>query len=92
MRKSPTRQACRKSIYEGWMLAHPDSHEFHPHRTYERTWEEIENMLDQATEKMHQWKEWYEMCKSEKDKDGMKRPLAITKPRGCGKDPEMDPR
>jgi len=43
-----------------------------PHRTYERTWEEIENMLDQATEKMHQWKEWYEMCKSEKDKDGMK--------------------
>ena len=21
---------------------------------------------------MHQWKEWYEMCKSEKDKDGMK--------------------
>jgi hypothetical protein len=43
-----------------------------PHRTYERTWEEIENMLDQATEKMHQWKEWYEACKSEKDKDGMK--------------------
>ncbi|MEL0181522.1 MAG: hypothetical protein ACPG81_05830 [Poseidonia sp.] len=43
-----------------------------PHRTYERTWEEIENMLDQATEKMHQWKEWYETCKSEKDKDGMK--------------------
>ena len=43
-----------------------------PHRTYERTWEEIENMLDQATVKMHQWKEWYETCKSEKDKDGMK--------------------
>lgn len=43
-----------------------------PHRTYERTWEEIENMLDQATEKMHLWKEWYETCKSEKDKDGMK--------------------
>jgi len=43
-----------------------------PHRTYERTWEEIEDMLDKATEKMHQWKEWYEMCKSEKDKGGMK--------------------
>ena len=42
-----------------------------PHRTYERTWEEIESMLDQATEKMHQWKEWYEMCKAEKDKSGM---------------------
>ena len=43
-----------------------------PHRTYERTWAEIESMLEQATEKMHQWKEWYDMCKSEDDKDGMK--------------------
>ena len=43
-----------------------------PHRTYERTWAEIESMLEQATEKMHQWKEGYDMCKSEDDKDGMK--------------------
>ena len=43
-----------------------------PHRTYERTWAEIESMLEQATEQMHQWKEWYDMCKSEDDKDGMK--------------------
>ncbi len=43
-----------------------------PNRTYERTWAEIEEMLDQATEKMHQWKEWYEACKDEKDKAGMK--------------------
>ena len=33
-----------------------------PHRTYERTWAEIEEMLERATEKMHQWKEWYGMC------------------------------
>ena len=29
-------------------------------------------MLEQATEKMHQWKEWYDACKDEKDKAGMK--------------------
>ena len=43
-----------------------------PNRTYERTWAEIEEMLEQATEKMHQWKEWYDACKDEKDKAGMK--------------------
>ena len=43
-----------------------------PHRTYERTWAEIEDMLERATEKMHQWKEWYGMCKDENDKPGMK--------------------
>ena len=42
------------------------------HRTYERTWAEIEEMLDQATAKMHEWKAWYEMCKEEDDKSGMK--------------------
>jgi len=43
-----------------------------PSRTYERTWAEIEDMLDQATEKMHQWKAWYDTCKEENDKPGMK--------------------
>ena len=43
-----------------------------PYRTYERTWSEIEDMLAQATERMLQWKEWYETCKDEKDKPGMK--------------------
>lgn len=43
-----------------------------PHRTYERTWAEIEEMLDQAITKMHEWKAWYEMCKDEDDKPGMK--------------------
>ena len=43
-----------------------------PVRSYDRTWEEIETMLDKATVKMIQWKEWYEECKSNKDKEGMK--------------------
>lgn len=43
-----------------------------PERSYDRTWEEIETMLDRATEKMHQWKEWYDSCKEQDDKEGMK--------------------
>ena len=46
----------------------PDS----PKRSYDRTWEEIEDMLNQATVKMNQWKEWYNACKDEGDKEGMK--------------------
>lgn len=41
-------------------------------RRYDRTWEEIEAMLERAEEKMHQWKEWYDACKREKDTEGMK--------------------
>jgi len=41
-------------------------------RHYDRTWEEIEAMLERAEEKMHQWKEWYDACKREKDGEGMK--------------------
>ena len=41
-------------------------------RSYDRTWEEIEAMLDEAVIKMNQWKEWFEQCKDEDDKDGMK--------------------
>lgn len=43
-----------------------------PNRSYDRTWEEIEDMLDQATVKMNQWKDWYNSCKDENDKEGMK--------------------
>jgi ABC-type branched-subunit amino acid transport system substrate-binding protein len=43
-----------------------------PHRTYDRTWAEIEDMLEQATTKMNEWKAWYEACKDEDDKEGMK--------------------
>jgi len=41
-------------------------------RRYEGTWEEIEAMLERAEGKMHQWKEWYDACKREKDGEGMK--------------------
>jgi len=43
-----------------------------PMRSYDRTWEEIEEMLGQATVKMNQWKEWYDACKEQDDKEGMK--------------------
>ena len=43
-----------------------------PVRSYDRTWEEIEEMLARATEKMNQWKEWYDSCKDQDDKEGMK--------------------
>ncbi len=41
-------------------------------RSYDRTWEEIETMLEQAEFKMREWKSWYETCKDEGDKKGMK--------------------
>ena len=41
-------------------------------RHYNRTWEEIEVMLDKAEAKMKQWKEWYDACKKDKDAEGMK--------------------
>jgi len=41
-------------------------------RSYDRTWEEIESMLEQAEFKMREWKAWYETCKDEGDKKGMK--------------------
>lgn len=43
-----------------------------PERSYDRTWAEIEAMLDQAEVKMKEWKAWYETCKSEDDQTGMK--------------------
>ena len=43
-----------------------------PERTYARTWEEIEEMLDRADERRMEWKAWFETCKENKDKKGMK--------------------
>tara|TARA_B100001758_G_C18254612_1_gene527661 strand:- start:500 stop:730 length:231 start_codon:yes stop_codon:yes gene_type:complete len=43
-----------------------------PSRSYDRSWEEIENMLNLAVEKMNDWKQEFESCKSSKDADGMK--------------------
>ena len=41
-------------------------------RTYNRTWEEIENMLDRAEKKMKKWREFFEACRERGDRDGMK--------------------
>ena len=49
-----------------------DTMSTNPKRSYDRTWEEIEEMLGQATVKMNQWKEWYDACKEQDDKEGMK--------------------
>ena len=41
-------------------------------RTYDRTWEEIEDMLGRAERKMNEWKAWFEECRQRGDRDGMK--------------------
>ena len=34
-----------------------------PHRSYNRTWDEIEKMLEEAEKRLVQWKDWYEQCR-----------------------------
>ncbi len=41
-------------------------------RTYDRTWDEIEQMLANAEAKRKQWKDWFEDCKNSEDREGMK--------------------
>tara|TARA_B100001121_G_scaffold23861_3_gene18428 strand:+ start:12303 stop:12545 length:243 start_codon:yes stop_codon:yes gene_type:complete len=43
-----------------------------PHRSYDRTWEEIEIMLENAEARLVKWKNWYEQCRKKNDTDGMK--------------------
>jgi len=43
-----------------------------PYRSYDRTWEEIEDMLNQALAKRSKWKKWFESCKESGDREGMK--------------------
>ena len=43
-----------------------------PHRSYNRTWAEIEAMLEGAEDRLVQWKNWYEQCRKNGDLDGMK--------------------
>ena len=62
-----------------------------PHRTYDRTWAEIEDMLEQATTKMNDWKSWYDACKDEDDKEGMKEAAPKSQsPAGRGQDTQVD--
>lgn len=41
-------------------------------RTYDRSWEEIEGMLNKAIERRAQWKKWFEQCRDDGDREGMK--------------------
>ena len=43
-----------------------------PYRSYNRTWAEIEQMLEDAEGRLVQWKQWYEQCRKNGDLDGMK--------------------
>ena len=43
-----------------------------PHRSYDKTWEEIEVMLERAIDKRQSWQSWYEMCRKDGDKEGLK--------------------
>ena len=42
------------------------------YRSYDRTWEEIEDMLNKAIQKRNNWKKWFESCKKSGDREGMK--------------------
>ena len=41
-------------------------------RSYNRSWSEIEDMLELAISRKNQWKKWFEQCKKDEDRDGMK--------------------
>ena len=43
-----------------------------PERTYDRSWDEIEEMLDLAEERAAEWRGWFEECKANGDREGMK--------------------
>ena len=42
-----------------------------PHRSYDRSWEEIEQMLQRAESKRQEWKSWFEECRKNEERDGM---------------------
>lgn len=50
------------------MSDHQDSNHF----SYERTWEEIEVMLDKAERKMNEWISFYHQSAKVNDRDSMK--------------------
>ena len=43
-----------------------------PYRSYERTWDEIEQMLGRAEIKRKKWKDWFRECRKNGDREGMK--------------------
>ena len=41
-------------------------------RSYDRSWTEIEEMLELAITRRKKWKDWFEQCRTDGDRDGMK--------------------
>ncbi len=63
-----------------------------PVRSYERTWDEIEQMLERAEIKRKKWKDWFRECRKNGDREGMKEAARNHKGLGrCHQDPQVDP-
>ena len=43
-----------------------------PSRSYDRSWDEIEEMLEIAEERIYEWQDWFETCREKGDREGMK--------------------
>ncbi len=43
-----------------------------PVRSYDRSWGEIEEMLEKAISRREEWKTWFAQCRNDGDRDGMK--------------------
>jgi hypothetical protein len=41
-------------------------------RSYDRSWDEIEKMLEIAEERVFEWQDWFETCREQSDREGMK--------------------
>jgi len=52
-------------------MAVMSDHQESVHRTYDRSWEEIETMLDKAERKMNEWISYYHYSRKKNDRDGM---------------------
>ena len=48
------------------------AHSSNPPRSYDRSWEEIEEMLELAEDRIVEWQEWFESCREQGDREGMK--------------------
>jgi len=53
-------------------MAIMSDHQESVHRTYDRTWEDIESMLEKAERKMNEWITFYHYSRNNNDRDGMK--------------------
>ena len=52
-------------------MAVMSDHQESVHRTYDRSWEEIETMLDRAERKMNEWISYYHYSRKKNDREGM---------------------